>query len=398
MPSTSMWVRAGSTCWPSVATWPSTRTRPLLMRASLARREATPAAARIFWRRSSGIVGVPGRVRARVRTAAAHFPIVAEVSRGACALVRVLEPRCDVGVERRQVLEGRQAEALQEVEARAVEDRAARRIRATQLRHEAPMEEAADRVVRIDAPDPLDDGLRDRLAIGDDGQGLEGGRREADGVAADEAGEQRAALGGRGQLHPIGREEQPDATIPEGHLEVAETCVDRVAIDTGNDRDLAAGERPLRDEEEGLQSGLGQLAGRRGLATRRGLAGRARRRLPGASRAVDRRGADPGVSSIRLPDRGFSHGRLVDHRKPAIDSSSGISSASRPSPAAARSAGVVRRATIGPNGVAWSTTISRRFMSSRRARNVTVTTIRSRTPARSSWRTIEGADRRAVLM
>ena len=49
---------------------------------------------------------------------------------------------------------------------------------------------------------------------------------------------------------------------------------------------------------------------------------------------------------------------------------------------------VVARATIGPHGSACSTTISRRFISSSIARNVTATTTRSRTPRSRSWRTI----------
>ena len=43
-PSTAITARSGSTCAPSLATLPSTVTRPSAMRASLARRDATPAA------------------------------------------------------------------------------------------------------------------------------------------------------------------------------------------------------------------------------------------------------------------------------------------------------------------------------------------------------------------
>ena len=53
-PSTAMTALSGSTCMPSLAGLPSTVTRPLAMRTSLARRDATPEAARTFWSRSSG--------------------------------------------------------------------------------------------------------------------------------------------------------------------------------------------------------------------------------------------------------------------------------------------------------------------------------------------------------
>ena len=54
-PSTAMTDVSGSTCIPSRAALPSTVTRPFAIRTSLARRDATPAAARTFWSRSTGI-------------------------------------------------------------------------------------------------------------------------------------------------------------------------------------------------------------------------------------------------------------------------------------------------------------------------------------------------------
>ena len=86
------------------------------------------------------------------------------------------------------------------------------------------------------------------------------------------------------------------------------------------------------------------------------------------------------------------------HANDSRVSSSGASSSDRrrrPRPAPRRSS---RRATIGPHGSACSTTISRRFMSSSMARNVTAMTTRSRTPGSRSWRTTVGASRSAARM
>ena len=98
----------------------------------------------------------------------------------------------DVGVERREVVERLEPEALQELEGRAVQDRAARGVRAPQLHHEPPVEKAPDGVIRVDAADPLHGRLGDRLAVGHDGEGLEPGRREADRVRPDIARDQRS--------------------------------------------------------------------------------------------------------------------------------------------------------------------------------------------------------------
>ena len=70
------------------------------------------------------------------------------------ALLR--EARGDVDVERRQVVEARQPEALEELEARAVQERPAGRVRPAQLDDEPAVQQRADRVVGVDAADALD--------------------------------------------------------------------------------------------------------------------------------------------------------------------------------------------------------------------------------------------------
>ena len=116
----------------------------------------------------------------------------------------------------------------------------------------------------------------------------------------------------------------------------------------------------LGDEQEGLEGRLGQLARR--LGTSLGV------RLDGPARGR------PG-------------------RRPAPSSAASISGPSGAVPASAVVGRGVRtsRATIGPHGSACSRTTSRCLASSRRARNVTATTTRSRTSRRSSWRTIAPA-------
>ena len=130
---------------------------------------------------------------------------------------------------------------------------------AAELDDEPAMEQRPERVVRVDAADPLDRRLRDRLAVGDDRERLERGRRQADRVGADVAGDQRAGLGRRDELDPVAVDDEADAALGEAHLEVAEARVDRRPIDAGERRDLAPGERPLGDEQQRLELGLGQL-------------------------------------------------------------------------------------------------------------------------------------------
>ena len=134
---------------------------------------ATPAAARTFWSRSAGI-----RPRRRGRPIPSSNAVAPAVRLAGGRRHRLLrEPRGDVDVERRQLLEARHPEPLEELEAGAVEERPAGRIGPAQLHDEPAVEQGADRVVRVDAADPLDRRLRHRLAVGDDRERLERRRR-----------------------------------------------------------------------------------------------------------------------------------------------------------------------------------------------------------------------------
>ena len=301
----------GSTFCPIVAGLPSTRTRPAATSASAARRDATPAAARTFWIRSSGIGAQPPE-------RAAELGLGVASSSGRSSVAALLgQARRHVGIERRQVVEALEPEPLQELERRAVQDRPARRRRAAQLHDEPPMQEAPQRVVRVDAADPLHGRARDGLAVGDDRERLEAGGREPDRVRADVASDERAGLRRGGQLDPVAGGQQPDAAVAEADLEVAEPRIDRRRVDAGDRRDLAPAERPLGDEQQRLEPGLGQLAGRRALAGRAGF-GVGRRLRTG------RLAARPSRSSVRLQG-------LVERRV----------STSAATPAAARSSAVV---------------------------------------------------------
>src|SRR5690349_4791445 len=128
----------GSTVWPTAALAPLTPTLPSSTSASDFLRDATPASASALWMRTRSLI----------------------------------QPHCRFRVERRQIVERCQPEALQEIEGRAVEDRPAGGLGATLLHDQAAVQQAADDIVRVDAADPLDHAPGDRLAISHDCQRL----------------------------------------------------------------------------------------------------------------------------------------------------------------------------------------------------------------------------------
>ena len=93
--------------------------------------DATPAAARTFWSRSAGISRRSG---AGVGTVVAGGPSRRRRVGSVTALAALLgQPRRDVDVERRQLVEARQPEPLEELEAGAVQERPARRLGPAEL-------------------------------------------------------------------------------------------------------------------------------------------------------------------------------------------------------------------------------------------------------------------------
>src|SRR5437867_12840584 len=106
------------------------------MRASAPRREATPLRARSFWIRSAGIDRL--------------------------LLLGSRQYRCFAIVDRREVVQRAQAEALEEGEGRRIQDRPAGSVPAPHLSHQAPMEERAQDVIGVDAAHAIDLAARAR--------------------------------------------------------------------------------------------------------------------------------------------------------------------------------------------------------------------------------------------
>jgi len=148
-------------------------------------------------------------VRGRAETFAGRWAAKEAVSKVLGLGVRGIGWR-DIEVQRRQVVERGQAEPLEELEAGAVQDRAAGRVRAALLGDQPSVQERPHRVVRVHAADPLDGGPGHRLAIGDDGKGLERRRREAHGVDADVPGHEGAGVWSRRELSAVAGEHQAD--------------------------------------------------------------------------------------------------------------------------------------------------------------------------------------------
>ena len=224
---------AGSTSWPIVGRAPLTVTRRRRPAPPLARRDATPASASTFWMRT--------RRHSSRR----------DLTRGAAAAS---------GSSVRQVLQRCQPEALQEVEAGAVQDRPAGRVRAALLHDQPPMQQAAHHVVGVDAADALDDAARDRLAIGDDRQRLERRGRQADALGADVSRDQRPGLGRGRELdllarrRPAGRRDRaaPPPGRPAARRRRPGRCRRACAISRRR-------QRPLGDEQQRLELRDAQL-------------------------------------------------------------------------------------------------------------------------------------------
>ena len=314
-----------------------------------------------FWSRSGGISRPPRTPRRGWRAPVRLARVVRGVGRvrrlGGGPLLFLDQAGRHLDVQRRQLLEARQAEALEELEAGAVQERPAGRLRPAQLDDEAPVEQRADRVVRVDAADPLHRRLGHGLAVGDDRERLERGRREADGVDADVAGDQRAGVGRRDELDAVARQHEPDPAIGQRDLEVAEALVDGRAIDAGERRDLPPGQRALRDEQEGLELGLGELLGDRArIDVQVGLRRRLGRRIgPLLDHANDSRPSSSGASGSarrrRAPPPSSRGRRSAPTARPASRRSRAASSAR-----ASRGTSPRRRPGPGrPRSRSWST-------------------------------------------
>src|SRR4051812_5468856 len=193
--------RSGSALSPSPATRPLTVTSPCSISSSALRREATPARARIFWMRSSLMAfPSPGEASRRLRLPLLQLRHLAQegllavlAGDGLLAASRVDprhlgEPGHLAGVagaeallellERRQVLQAVEAEVDQELPRGAVEEGLAHHLLAAHDAYHPPLEQGLEHPGRANAAQLLDLGAGDRLAVGDEGGGLQRRHRE----------------------------------------------------------------------------------------------------------------------------------------------------------------------------------------------------------------------------
>src|SRR5690606_479389 len=197
-PSTATRSVEGSTRVPSsVTTRPLTETRPARIIDSAARRDATPARERYFWRRMSPAVGAVGRGTRAAPPAAgnlhdAHVLHPAVALAGAAALpganalrgtgaftLATPLPEHDRQVVRPgQIVERAESEVFEELGRRPVEERPPEPLPATRDRDQLPLLQRSQDARGADAPDLLDLGPPDRLPVRDDRQDLERRGRE----------------------------------------------------------------------------------------------------------------------------------------------------------------------------------------------------------------------------
>src|ERR1700756_5169906 len=201
LPSTRMTWFSGSTRAPNRrTTCPSTSTRPAPISSSQCRLLPTPAAASTFcsrtppgtsvrssrspsWAAKSSSSSRPMLRSARSRALASGDSCTASGSACGCASPGPLRPRAFMVLdvldvlrqERRQLgqlVQGRHAQALEEVAGGAVQDRASLlvgpRVLDKPAQHERP-----DHAVAVDAAHRGDPGPANRLPVGDDRQGLQ---------------------------------------------------------------------------------------------------------------------------------------------------------------------------------------------------------------------------------
>src|SRR4051812_46003734 len=168
-PSTWISSTPGRTFVPGAVTLsPLTNTRPLAISSSAARREATPEWARNAWRRTSS-------------TCWCLFCLGRGITKRELWVVARLAAREHHGqvFGARQVVQRAEAEVLQEKGRRSVQQRPAQPLAAAHHLHQAALLERLEHRAGAHAADVLQLGAAHRLAVGDDGQRLERGAREA---------------------------------------------------------------------------------------------------------------------------------------------------------------------------------------------------------------------------
>src|SRR5579875_2596905 len=198
MPSTCMTAAAVSTRMPCVRTrLPSTVTRPWSMSSSHARRDPTPAAASTFCRRTPSSFGSrSGFSRADMLVHSQSVAVRVLWSRPSDVFLDLRGAR-QQGGEVRELVQGLESHALQEVAGGAVQE-GARLVLGAAFLHQAPRHKGAHDAVAVDPADGGDLRPADRLTISHDGQSLQSGLRELRLLAvADEAFDYWSAVSAR---------------------------------------------------------------------------------------------------------------------------------------------------------------------------------------------------------
>ena len=174
----------------------------------------------------------------------------------------------------RQLAQVVQAEEVEELLGRAVEQRPTDLLALAQDAHQAAVEEQLERRARVDATDLIDLGARDGLAVGDDRQGLELGARQPHRSPGDELLHPRRERRVRAQRVAAGDRRHHDAGVGVRRDQRVERGLDARGV--ADPRELAQtrdGERAIGGEQERLDERAEPLG--RQL---RGLTGDRRRR------------------------------------------------------------------------------------------------------------------------
>lgn len=135
--------------------------------------------------------------------------------------------------EGRELVQTGKAKLLQKFECRSEDDRATHLLQSALFLDEPSIDECPEDAVRVDAADGFDLSAGDRLAVGDNGQGLDGGWREFGGqFQAKKLAHILGGFGGGDHLHTMPLSLEPKAACNivtvqafEGLLNLVGRCV-----------------------------------------------------------------------------------------------------------------------------------------------------------------------------
>src|SRR5581483_7809951 len=244
---------------PSFATRPRTETRPAAIQDSISRREPSPAAASSFWSRSA--VGAGGGFF-RAGFWISGFRL-GRPDLGIRHGLRLEGERLRDLLERRQLLQRAQAELVQELAGGGIERRPARGLA---MPHDVDPAVVLERLDDLggdrDAADVLDVAPRDRLAVGNDGEGLHDGTRVARRFFGEQPLDVRLEIGPGLEAPAARHRHQLDRAPAPFFAQLVEELADRVDANLLIEQalQLERRERLLRGEQPRLEDAL-QVSG-----------------------------------------------------------------------------------------------------------------------------------------